>query len=285
MVFKRRRHGKNLGKKAYVKRKKVQRKEIKRETDKDIAQDFQLNKLSKQVSKLTKAEKGWVTFATTSNTWTSIPTILAVTSNTSMAAWVFQNLVGISQGDTQLSRQGDYINVQRINIRYQLRTATSAPNTQNGLTLGVRVMVVCFLRPNGTPAVAGGSLVPTFDDLFAYSATSATMARGNIMQLFNPDQRNVYRVYYDRYHILPDDIFTSGTSNDVTHATSKPYTHGFVSIRPTKKNSTVIYNNTTGNLVDIQENMWVMLVFSDNSTTADASPPQVSIQSLVEYQQ
>lgn len=263
----------NGGKRRYVRRKKAQRAEVRSETSKDISQDYDLQRLRKTVRGLTQSTKGWQQSGTAGYAYAVIPTIVGVASTSTFAAYFLIDPTQIAQGDVQGGRQGDYIKLNHIGIKYSVRCNVAPVSTQNGASLAVRVLAVCFHRPNGTPGTAAGSLVPTFEDLFTVQAVN--MARGHLRALYNPETRTNAHVYYDRIHDL--------ASTQIV--TTSWFHEGRISIRPTQKNSIIKFNTTSGAKEGIEENMYVIIVMSDNATTSDAQPPEFSAISLTDFEQ
>lgn len=261
----------------YIRKAKIKKAEAKRSTQKDMGQDFQIQKLAKTVRGLTQSVKGWINMQNNNAAggYLAVPTIVGVASTASMLAHVQLYLTPIAQSDLQGGRQGDYITVTRIQLRYDARTSVMGVTTTNGLTSAVRVLVVCFNRPNGVPGVANASLVPTFEDLLSVQA--AAMTRTNLRQSFNPEQRTNAHVYYDRIHVLASQQLT--TQGFSQHAS------GQITIVPKKKNRTVKYNDVNNGIQMCEENMFVLFVLSDNADAADANPLEFQVNGLCEFQQ
>lgn len=259
---------------------KRQRQEARKETDKDISQDYEIKQLKKTVAGLSASTTGWISRSSTAGTYVAIPTLVGVNEDTSMLPFVQHLPAGILQGDLQDGRQGDYIDVNLIQIRYQVRRVFDLTGT-NLTTETVRVMLVCSYSPNGVPGDAAGALVPQFIDLFACDSTvGGAMTRGSIRMLYNPEQRVRHHVYYDRIH-----TFVPQAGDTDPQGTNEPFAEGFIHVIPNEKNGIVKYNTTTA-AADAQEvNMWYLLVMSDNATAADALPPVVTWKAVTTFKQ
>lgn len=277
MVFKRRRGG-GMSKRKYVRKERQKKREAKKMTEEDISQNFVIKDLSKKVRSLTASEKAYAGFATAAGTWVNIPTIVGISTDASMGGVVPFTLTPIAIGTGVGDRTGASITVRHFQIDYSVRLQSSTSSTDNGLSLAIRVMVVCFHKPNGVPGDASSSVVPSYHDLFAIQGPGSGMTRSFLRNQYQPFSKN-FTVYYDRLHELN---INSSTNN--VFATNF-LQHGRMKIRPTKKNSVVTFNTTSGASQDVLENQWVIIVMSDNSTTADANPPSVIIRGLVMFDQ
>lgn len=272
MVFKRRRGGK----KAYVAKQRTRKREAKKTTEADMAQNYELKKLSKTVKGLTAATKAYSGFATTSGTWEPIPTLVGVSSDASLggvALFGQDTMTPIAQGTGVGDRLGSSITVRSFSIDYSVRLGLGTTSAQNGLSVAVRVMVICFHSPDGTPGDASASIIPTYHDVFAIQGAGSGMVRTFLRNQYQPLSSNAH-VYYDRLHEFP----VNSTNASTTALTS--IQHGRIKIRPTKRNSMVTFNTTSGAAVDVLMNQWVMIALSDNSTTADVGQPEIIAKGL-----
>lgn len=243
-----------------------------------------IKKLSSAVKGLTASTYGWTQFNTNSSTFQAIPTVVGVASNTQVGAFMFPSTsaFSIAQGDGENQRQGNYLKVKYIDIRYQIRQPLTQPVTQNGGSCAVRVLLICTHTPNGQPGVGANATAPSMNDIFAFvTGSGVTMARGDLMHAYNPDQRDRHHIYYDRIHQFFPPTLGAGVS-----AGGEQYmSHGRIKAVPTKKNSVQKYNNTTGTITGVEQNLWYLLVFSDNATTSDATPPEISLMSCMSFEQ
>lgn len=249
----------------------------KKTTIKDVSQDIKISKLNRQVAKLNAGAKGWNELFSISHTYQAIPTLVGVNSNTSLGGFVMSIPFNLAQGDDNFQRQGDSITASYIDIHYDVIPHAGAfVGTQ---AQDVRVMLVCFKKPNGTPATAGGSSVPTWNDLFAYNSSSNIMAQSHVLNMYNPFTRPNYKVYYNRLHKF------NSLNVDPGDTGTKAVQAGRIRVRPKKGNSQVTYNDTTAIIANQEKNMFVLLAFSNNSTAVDATPASIKYQGISMYQQ
>lgn len=278
-----RKNGGAQSKKKYVRQQRQKKKEAKRMTEEDIDQNFQLKQLSKKVNALTASDKGWAGFASTLGDWQAIPTLVGSSTDSTMFTHIVSDVTPIAVGTGVGDRQGSSISVRSFQIDYSVRLGATSSTSLNGESMAVRVMFVCFYTPNGQPADSAGSLVPTYQDLFALQGPGAGMTRTFLRNQYQPFSNN-YHVYYDRLHefnlITP--LAVVGTPSRFPTQTMH---HGRINVKPTKKNSLVTFNSTTGTIADILTNQWCLLAFSDNATAVDGGPPQIIMKGIVRFDQ
>lgn len=268
-----------MTKKKYVRKKKQQRRDAKKETTKDITQDYELKRIKATLSKVTQADNGYFL---PKLVYTDITMVTGVNSQTTLATNTYLpiNIINIPQGDDYNNRQGQFITIKNMDIRYSLRIDPASVVNDSGTLINIRVMLFCINRPNGVPGDPNGSLTPTFDDVFALDQT-ATMGRQDLLNPYNQEQRQNMHVYYDRLHQLsPIGLATTA----VAVGQGGLHSQGRIRVRPTKKNERVSYNAATAGFTDIEQNMWLLFVASDN-LGANTNPPEIEISGIVRYNQ
>lgn len=274
MVFKRRRGGK----KAYVASQRVRKREAKKTTEADMAQNYVLKKLTKTVKGLTASEKAWAAFASSLGTWDPIPTIVGISTDASMGGVTVTDMTPVAIGTGVGDRGGASITVRSFQIDYSVRQGQLVSSTSNGFSLAVRVMVICFQKPNGVPGDASQSVIPSYHDVFAIQGPGSGMTRSHLRNQYQPFS-HTYRVYYDRLH-----EFTMNNATTPVSATNIVQ-HGRIKIRPTKKNAVVTFNTTSGATTDVLENQWIMIAMSDNALAGNVGPPEIIVRGLCIFNQ
>lgn len=267
-------------KRQYVNQQKQKRAEAKSRSAEDIGQNYKIAKLEKTVKKLSASDMGYFIAQTTA--FDPVLTLEGVNSGTALTAFIVQLPMAPGAGDGENDRQGAFANLRKMFVDYVVRV-DETQNPNNGTTLSVRVMLICISKPNGTPSEINGSLMIQWDDLFATAVASETMSRQNMYMHYNPHNRSLYKVYYDRTHVLSNIITTANADN----ADSKRFAKGHINVSPTRKNSRVSFNSNGASpgITDIETNAWVLLAFSDNQTAMDANPPEISARSLSIFSQ
>lgn len=268
----------NRSKKQYVRQQRQKKKEIKKMTEQDMGQNFQLKQLTKQVKSLTASEKAYAAFTTTSGNWQTIPTIIGISSDASLGGVTAVQITPIAIGTGVGDRTGASINIRHIDIDYSVRPDALAHSGDNGLTYACRVMVVCFHKPNGVPGDASQSVIPSYHDLFAIQGPGSGMIASMLRLQYQPFSTN-YKVYYDRIHSFGINSINSTVTPGSAVQRKK------LRIKPTKKNATVTFNTTSGAMTDILENMWVMIAMSDNQSIGNAGPMQIIVRGLTVFDQ
>lgn len=276
MVFSRRRG--NRSRKQYIKQQRQKKREVKKMTEEDMGQNYQIKELKKKVQSLTASEKAYAGFTTTAGTWQVIPTIIGISSDASLGGVTAVQITPIAIGTGVGDRTGASINIRHIDFDYSVRPDLTASSVANGMTYACRVMVVCFHKPNGVPGDASQSVIPSYHDLFAIQGPGSGMIPSFLRLQYQPFSSN-YKVYYDRIH-----SFGINSSNTTVSPGSAVQRSKF-RVKPTKKNATVTFNTTSGALTDVLENMWIMIAMSDNQTGTNGGPLEIMVRGLTVFDQ
>jgi hypothetical protein len=290
---------KGQGKQAYMAKAKHKKAEIKKETVKDMAQDYRIKNVEKKVQKLAQATKGWKVFTT--NGFQDTESIINEPTTNRIAGIIDPVYIGNGEGTDD--RQGDFVTIRSIKGRYSVRAPSNGGNGTQ-VPYRVRVMVLCSKKPNGEPTVGitaptgnGGSRLPMYQDILAYlGETKVSMDQSDINAFPNPSTKGNFRVYYNKVHELLPVTFDAGDT-DFTIGNDRVCQHGHFLIVPSKINSMTTYNDQfTDNPEDYphfqmeSQNQWAICAFSDNafntiSPPSQTQPCQVDMNVITEYTQ
>jgi len=101
---------------------------------------------------------------------------------------VITSLSDIAQGDTDITRNGDRLNISRLELRYILKVNSANLIPANA----VRVIIFQWLPNDGTAA-------PTVSNILTPDGFSGTYT---VLSGHNHDGRDMYRIVYDHTHMV-----------------------------------------------------------------------------------
>lgn len=146
---------------------------------------------------------------------------------------------GIIQGAGDGARLGDSININSINLKYQVyntQAATAVPTN-------IRCMILC----DTAQFAAGGGTAPTVADVFESTAN-----------IWSP----VKDVAYQRFRIIYDKIHTCSAATGGPNAVRGQFYKKF-RLSPA---NTIHFTGNTGNITDAAKNTFYMMFFTDVAT-------------------
>lgn len=276
--------GKQGGKKAYVKKAKGMRSRAKKETDEDINQNFEINKLKKEVSTLTKGTKGYGANYADS---VVIPTVIGSLNSTNLNTFnIFHpsNIGGMNTNGREPS--GPFITMNHVGLNYQIDMESDSSTVDIGTSMLVRVMLVCVHQPPGDPTLQAGSVPSSFSDIFLTKTNAADpLISADLLDHYVRLGRQNFEVLYDKTHTLVPMIGDIADAGIPSQAGAQPFTGvHHVNVSPQKRSRQIQYNQVNDtSFISVAQNQYYFLCFSDNPTAGNTSAPTLTYNMVVDY--
>jgi len=114
---------------------------------------------------------------------------------------VITSLSDIAQGDTDITRNGDRLNINRLELRYILKV-----NSSNLIPANIIRVIVFQWLPND------GSVAPLVSNILTPDGFSGTYT---VLSGHNHDGRDMYRIIYDQSHVVVGTSTIYATSSGI----------------------------------------------------------------------
>lgn len=277
--------------KQYMRKKRNMRSEAKKSNVKDDAQDFRLNKVEKRVKELDKATKG---FAGAGGDSQLISTLIGLSPSTVLDTFTVTGQGILSDVNNALNKQvgnvnDDFFAIKHIGLNYNIDMDPEILVDDIGVSMLVRVVVLCVHQLMGQPGDAAGSLSPNMSDIFIMP-TAGNMTSSDVHAHYTRLMRNNFEVLYDKTHVLSPSVNTV-VDGTVQAGTAPPFTQTFkVNLQPSKRSQQVKLNNTAAagalrvtDRANTAQNVYYLLAFSDNPIAANAQAPTITYNWVTDY--